>query len=165
MHRQPEHVMTFLLDEMGTSGSLDVQQRLVVKGGFAPKNFEGIVRRYISKFRFSAKSVWIWVSPLGGAKQAFARDFALVFDLRTGTLIWRHHPLFSTFLKKLSFPKEKKDLHCGSWNIFSFVLFKKGYMNCDYLNGCLTPHDRDGCLNSQIGGPRLMVSLIQRLFK
>lgn len=50
MHRQPEHVMTFLLAEMGTSGSLDGQQRLVVKGRFAPKNFEGILRRYVSKF-------------------------------------------------------------------------------------------------------------------
>uniref|UniRef100_A0A175YLC7 Eukaryotic translation initiation factor 2 subunit beta n=1 Tax=Daucus carota subsp. sativus TaxID=79200 RepID=A0A175YLC7_DAUCS len=48
MHRQPDHVMTFLLAEMGTSGSLDGQQRLVVKGRFAPKNFEGILRRYIS---------------------------------------------------------------------------------------------------------------------
>jgi hypothetical protein len=41
--------MKFLLAEMGTSGSLDGQQRLVVKGRFAPKNFEGILRRYISK--------------------------------------------------------------------------------------------------------------------
>ncbi|KAJ3693782.1 hypothetical protein LUZ60_009262 [Juncus effusus] len=50
MHRQPEHVMTFLLAEMGTSGSLDGQQRLVVKGRFAPKNFEGILRRYITEY-------------------------------------------------------------------------------------------------------------------
>lgn len=50
MHRQPEYVMTFLLAEMGTSGSLDGQQRLVVKGRFSPKNFEGILRTYISKF-------------------------------------------------------------------------------------------------------------------
>lgn len=50
MHRQPEHVMAFLLAEMGTSGSLDGQQRVVVKGRFAPKNFEGILRRYVSKF-------------------------------------------------------------------------------------------------------------------
>lgn len=41
--------MNFLLAEMGTSGSLDGQQRLVIKGRFAPKNFEGILRRYISK--------------------------------------------------------------------------------------------------------------------
>ncbi|XAR55722.1 hypothetical protein NMG60_11035900 [Bertholletia excelsa] len=50
MHRQPEHVMAFLLAEMGTSGSLDGQQRLVIKGRFAPKNFEGILRRYINEY-------------------------------------------------------------------------------------------------------------------
>ena len=46
--------MTFLLAEMGTSGSLDGKQRLVVKGIFAPKNFEGILRRYISKYIYSS---------------------------------------------------------------------------------------------------------------
>ncbi|KMT17413.1 hypothetical protein BVRB_2g038680 [Beta vulgaris subsp. vulgaris] len=50
MHRQPEHVMSFLLSELGTSGSLDGQQRLVVKGRFAPKNFEGILRRYVNEY-------------------------------------------------------------------------------------------------------------------
>ncbi|CAM6116243.1 unnamed protein product [Calypogeia fissa] len=50
MHRQPEHVMAFLLAELGTSGSLDGQQRLVVKGRFAPKNFEGILRRYVNEY-------------------------------------------------------------------------------------------------------------------
>ncbi|KAI8559115.1 hypothetical protein RHMOL_Rhmol04G0148900 [Rhododendron molle] len=39
--------MIFLLAEMGTSGSLDGQQRLVIQGRFVPKNFEGILRRYI----------------------------------------------------------------------------------------------------------------------
>nr|AFK44754.1 unknown [Medicago truncatula] len=50
MHRPPDHVMAFLLAELGTSGSLDGQQRLVVKGRFAPKNFEGILRRYINEY-------------------------------------------------------------------------------------------------------------------
>lgn len=50
MHRQPEHVMAFLLAELGTSGSLDGQQILVVKGRFAPKNFEGILRRYVNDY-------------------------------------------------------------------------------------------------------------------
>ncbi|KAJ6297608.1 hypothetical protein OIU78_023214 [Salix suchowensis] len=50
MHRQADHVMAFLLAELGTSGSLDGQQRLVVKGRFAPKNFEGILRRYINEY-------------------------------------------------------------------------------------------------------------------
>lgn len=47
MHRQPENVdvVTFLLSEMGTSGSLDGQQHLVVKGRFASKYIEGILRR------------------------------------------------------------------------------------------------------------------------
>lgn len=66
MHRQPEHVMTFLLAEMGTSGSLDGQQRLVVKGRFAPKNFEGILRRYVSKF-FLSKSFLAFV--FGGTNE------------------------------------------------------------------------------------------------
>ncbi|KAL6204263.1 hypothetical protein ACLB2K_021531 [Fragaria x ananassa] len=50
MHRQPDHVMAFLLAELGTSGSLDGQQRLVVKGRFSPKNFEGILRRYVNEY-------------------------------------------------------------------------------------------------------------------
>ncbi|KAJ8433852.1 hypothetical protein Cgig2_032063 [Carnegiea gigantea] len=50
MHRQPEHVMTFWLAELGTNGSLDGQQRLVVKGRFAPKSFEGILRRYVNEY-------------------------------------------------------------------------------------------------------------------
>ncbi|KAB5530246.1 hypothetical protein DKX38_020327 [Salix brachista] len=50
MHRQADHVMAFLLAELGTSGSLDGQQRLVIKGRFAPKNFEGILRRYINEY-------------------------------------------------------------------------------------------------------------------
>uniref|UniRef100_A0A251TH31 Eukaryotic translation initiation factor 2 subunit beta n=1 Tax=Helianthus annuus TaxID=4232 RepID=A0A251TH31_HELAN len=45
-----DHVMTFLLAEMGTSGSLDGQQRLVVKGRFAPKNFEGILKKYTNEY-------------------------------------------------------------------------------------------------------------------
>ncbi|MCO5564940.1 hypothetical protein L7F22_018610 [Adiantum nelumboides] len=50
MHRQPEHVMTYLLAELGTNGNLDGQQRLVVKGRFAPKYFEGILRRYVTEY-------------------------------------------------------------------------------------------------------------------
>ncbi|KAL9251787.1 Eukaryotic translation initiation factor 2 subunit beta-like protein, partial [Drosera capensis] len=42
--RQPEHVMTFFLVEMGTTGALDGQQRLVVKGRFNPKNFDSVLR-------------------------------------------------------------------------------------------------------------------------
>lgn len=50
MRRQPKHVMDFLLSEMATSGSFDGQQRLVVRGRFAPKNFEALLRSYIYEY-------------------------------------------------------------------------------------------------------------------
>ncbi|KAK9823270.1 hypothetical protein WJX72_001477 [[Myrmecia] bisecta] len=50
MNRQMEHVQLFLLAELGTSGSLDGQQRLVVKGRFLPKAFEGVLRRYVNEY-------------------------------------------------------------------------------------------------------------------
>jgi translation initiation factor 2 subunit 2 len=50
MHRAPDHVIAYLLAELGTSGSLDGQARLIVKGRFLPKVFEGILRRYINDY-------------------------------------------------------------------------------------------------------------------
>ena len=50
MHREPEHALGFLLAELGTSGSIDGQQRLVLKGRFTPKGVENIIRRYISEY-------------------------------------------------------------------------------------------------------------------
>ena len=49
MNRQLEHVQAFLLAELGTSGNLDGQSRLVVKGRFQPKAFEGVLRRYVNE--------------------------------------------------------------------------------------------------------------------
>jgi len=46
MHRPSEHVIQYLLAEMGTSGTLDGSQRLVLKGRFLPKVFEGVLRHY-----------------------------------------------------------------------------------------------------------------------
>lgn len=50
MNRQLEHVQAFLLAELGTSGNLDGQSRLVVKGRFQPKAFEGVLRRYVNEY-------------------------------------------------------------------------------------------------------------------
>jgi len=50
MHRQPDHVMGYLNAELGTSGSLDGQLRLIMKGRFTPKVFEGILRRYVNEY-------------------------------------------------------------------------------------------------------------------
>ena len=50
MNRNSEHVQQFLLAELGTSGSLDGTNRLVLKGRFQPKAFESTLRRYISEY-------------------------------------------------------------------------------------------------------------------
>ena len=46
MHRAPEHVIQYLMAELGTSGTLDGQNRLILKGRFLPKVFEGVLRHY-----------------------------------------------------------------------------------------------------------------------
>ncbi|GJS83648.1 eukaryotic translation initiation factor 2 subunit beta [Tanacetum coccineum] len=50
MHRKPEHVMTFLEAELGTTGSLDSYHKLELNGRFVPKNLEGILKRYADKY-------------------------------------------------------------------------------------------------------------------
>lgn len=49
MHRQPDHVIQYLFSELGTEGSVDGAQRLVIKGRFQPKQIENVLRRYISE--------------------------------------------------------------------------------------------------------------------
>ncbi|OZJ02067.1 hypothetical protein BZG36_05254 [Bifiguratus adelaidae] len=50
MHRSPEHVIQFLFSELGTSGSVDGSQRLVIKGRFQQKQIENVLRRYIIEY-------------------------------------------------------------------------------------------------------------------
>jgi len=50
MNRQQEHVSAYLLAELGTSGNLDGQQRLIIKGRFLPKSFETVLRRYVNEY-------------------------------------------------------------------------------------------------------------------
>lgn len=50
MNRPTEHVQAFLLAELGTSGNTDAQARLIVKGRFLPKAFEGVLRRYVNEY-------------------------------------------------------------------------------------------------------------------
>ncbi|KIS70017.1 putative translation initiation factor eIF2 beta subunit (isoform A) [Mycosarcoma maydis] len=50
MHRQPEHVIQFLFAELGTIGSVDGSQRLVIRGRFQPKQIENVLRRYITEY-------------------------------------------------------------------------------------------------------------------
>ena len=44
---KPEHVISFLYAEMGTTGSVDGAGRLVIKGRFQQKQIENILRRYL----------------------------------------------------------------------------------------------------------------------
>ncbi|KAF7294968.1 Translation initiation factor [Mycena indigotica] len=50
MHRQPEHVIQFLFSEMGTTGSVDGNGQLVIKGRFQQKQVENVLRRYIVEY-------------------------------------------------------------------------------------------------------------------
>ncbi|KAF1333086.1 Eukaryotic translation initiation factor 2 subunit beta, partial [Globisporangium splendens] len=48
MHRNPEHVLQFTLSELGTEGSIDGNQRLVIRGRYVPKYIESLLRKYIT---------------------------------------------------------------------------------------------------------------------
>eukprot|EP00695_Tsukubamonas_globosa_P003648 TRINITY_DN752_c0_g1_i3.p1 TRINITY_DN752_c0_g1~~TRINITY_DN752_c0_g1_i3.p1 ORF type:complete len:244 (-),score=99.13 TRINITY_DN752_c0_g1_i3:38-769(-) len=50
MKRSKDHVLQFLLVEMGTSGTLDAENRLTLKGRFPPKHIESILKKYITDY-------------------------------------------------------------------------------------------------------------------
>jgi hypothetical protein len=45
LNRSMDHVYSFMLAEMGTTGSIDASSRMVIKGRFPPKAIEQIIRR------------------------------------------------------------------------------------------------------------------------
>uniref|UniRef100_A0A2P2HWL2 Eukaryotic translation initiation factor 2 subunit 2 n=1 Tax=Hirondellea gigas TaxID=1518452 RepID=A0A2P2HWL2_9CRUS len=50
LHRIPKHVLQFLLAELGTSGSIDGNNQLIIKGRFQQKQIENVLRRYIKEY-------------------------------------------------------------------------------------------------------------------
>ncbi|XP_038068459.1 eukaryotic translation initiation factor 2 subunit 2-like [Patiria miniata] len=50
LHRPTEHLLSFLLAEMGTSGSIDGNNQLIIKGRFTQKQVENVLRRYIKEY-------------------------------------------------------------------------------------------------------------------
>jgi translation initiation factor 2 subunit 2 len=50
MKRTEEHVTQFLFAELGTSGSVAGDRRLVIKGRFQQKQIENVLRRYIVEY-------------------------------------------------------------------------------------------------------------------
>ncbi|KAJ1344198.1 hypothetical protein BSLG_001338 [Batrachochytrium salamandrivorans] len=50
MRRAPDHLVQFLFAELGTSGSIDGNQRLIIKGKFQQKQIENVLKRYIVEY-------------------------------------------------------------------------------------------------------------------
>ncbi|CAD5111399.1 DgyrCDS710 [Dimorphilus gyrociliatus] len=50
LHRTPKHLMAFLLAELGTSGAIDGNNQLIIKGRFQQKQIESVLRRYIKEY-------------------------------------------------------------------------------------------------------------------
>lgn len=50
LQRSTEHLIQYLFAELGTSGSVDGQKRLVIKGKFQSKQMENVLRRYILEY-------------------------------------------------------------------------------------------------------------------
>jgi len=50
MHRPSDHVLAYTCTELGTTASIDGNQRLVINGRFQPKQIESIVRRYVADY-------------------------------------------------------------------------------------------------------------------
>ena len=50
LQRSPDHLIQYLFAELGTSGSIDGQKRLVIKGKFQSKQMENVLRRYILEY-------------------------------------------------------------------------------------------------------------------
>jgi len=50
LHRHQKHLLDFLLSELGTSGSIDGNNQLIIKGRFQQKQIENVLRRYIKEY-------------------------------------------------------------------------------------------------------------------
>lgn len=50
MQRSPQHVFQFFMAELGTEGSIDGNQRLVIRGKYVPKYIESLLRKYIVSY-------------------------------------------------------------------------------------------------------------------
>ena len=56
MRRDPDHLIQFLFSELGTTGSIDGAQRLIIKGRFQQAQIEKVLKRYIGMFCYSCNS-------------------------------------------------------------------------------------------------------------
>merc|ERR1712226_296911 len=52
VHRQPKHLLAFLQAELGTVGTIDGSNQLILKGKFQQRNIETVLRKYIKEYVF-----------------------------------------------------------------------------------------------------------------
>lgn len=50
LHRMPKHLLAFLFAELGTTGAIDGNNQLVMKGKFQQKHIENVLKRYIKEY-------------------------------------------------------------------------------------------------------------------
>jgi len=50
LHRQPKHLLAFLSAELGTVGTIDGSNQLILKGKFQQRNIETVLRKYIKEY-------------------------------------------------------------------------------------------------------------------
>lgn len=50
MQRDPQHVYAFFMAELGTEGSLDGNQRLIIRGKYLSKYIESLLRKYVIEY-------------------------------------------------------------------------------------------------------------------
>lgn len=50
MRRNPEHLISYIFAELGTQGSVDASECLIIKGRFQPKQIESVLRHYIAEY-------------------------------------------------------------------------------------------------------------------
>lgn len=50
IHRDPTHVMTFILEELSVNGSLDGTKRLIIRGRYPPSAIESVARKYVMSY-------------------------------------------------------------------------------------------------------------------
>jgi translation initiation factor 2 subunit 2 len=50
MQRPPEHVYQYFMAELGTEGSMDGNDRLIIRGKYVPKYIESLLRKYVVEY-------------------------------------------------------------------------------------------------------------------
>jgi len=50
LNRSPQHLLTYVIVELGTTANLDGNGRVVIKGRFMPKQLESLLKKYLEEY-------------------------------------------------------------------------------------------------------------------